>query len=405
MKIYRPQEIANAISIELNNLAVRMYDAGDILTKFVFYGTADFTVYERYITGEYNIAENQRLIPFIIGSVSASQEAEDYYTRYEEEFGIRFYPYISEKNDFEILLREYVNLENTTNRIIQLDEYRVEKITSFPAIDDKIYPAQDGSQEDRFTAELGFVWNFAAGIVTSNDIHIYIDEVEVPYNTMSFIVQKRNINTLTLDSTGISTYLSSVMPFDIVLNLPYLEDNLKLRALYLDAWTKKYNTKYTLRITIGTHLDYTDEVFLSAASIVDIRPSIMNFEVSLTRVPKKIEISIDNEAVPVLQFNIKSESQTNTAVNINDDESKQIHIASNYIISLSLPVDENDTNPIISGYLFKTLQRTFGTSSTISIKRNNININYDVILINGEYTFSTDSNSSIELTFVKRDDN
>jgi len=408
MKIYRPQEIANKVASELNDLAVTLYENQTILTKFVFKGTADFSIYERYITGEYNLSDGiddqQKIIPFIIGSISASQEAEDYYTRYEEEFGIRFYPYVNEKNDFEVLLREYVNLENTTNRVIDLDGYRVEKITGFPAIDDKIYPPQDGSNEYRFHVELGFIWNFASGIVTSKDINVYIDNQLVPYNTLSFVVEKRNINTLSLDATGIARYLSSVMPFNIVMSLPYLEDNPKSRELFMDAWGKIYNKKYTLRITVGQYVDYTDEVFLSSASVVDIRPSIVNFEVALTRVPKKTEILIDTLVAPVLQFNIKSESQTNSIVNINEEQSKELHISSNFSISLSVAVDENDLDPIVTSYLTKTLERNFGGASTIQLKRNNIDITYDVILINGEYEFSVDSNSTLDLTFVKRDD-
>lgn len=406
MRIYLPQEIANMVSIELNTLAKDMY-GDEITTKFVFVGTSDMSVYERYITEEFVLDDDQKITPFIITSIGAAQQAEDFYTRYEENFSITFYPYHNEKSDFETLLREYVNLENTTNRTITKDGNRIEKITGFPVIDNEFLTPQDGSNEYRFSANMRFIWNFAEGVITSDDLTIKFDNIEVPYNVISLGVEKRNINNIPLTLAGIDLYMSSVTDYTLSFNLPYLTAGTagpKLIDLFQDLWHKKYNKKYKLDITIGTDIVYSEDVYIVGGSFVDPRPTIFDFEFIVKRVPKQAEIYIDNVQIPVISFNLQSKSENDQIVGINNDSVESAYLFSSYSINMTLPLDEEDTNTKTAILLSNTMNRLFGEEHTIRFVRNSLDVSYNVIMVDGNYSIEGESNGTIDLSFTKRDD-
>lgn len=396
------QEIAEIVKTKLNDLALTMYEASEISTKFVFDGTSDFTQYERFITGEYDMDIYEKTTPFIISSVSGGQQPEDY-TRYDEQFRVNFYGYISEKQDFEKVIRKYINNENTSNRVISLEGYRVEKKTGFITIEPEIMPALDGTNEARFNADFEFVWNFAEGIVTSDDITITLDGISIPYNMISFVPEKRHINTQATTSDGIDKFMASVTGYTMTLALPYLESNTKLVELFKDIWNKKYNKKYLLHIDIGTEVTFEDYVYISAGNFVDPKPSILDFEVMIRRVPKQTEIYIDEQLVPVLDFGFKNKAALNATIKLNEESAKAAYLSANYGITMTLPLDEDDSNPTIAGLFSDVLDSSFYKSHTIRLKRNTKDITYDVIMVDGDYNFEQDSNGSILLLFVEED--
>jgi len=402
MAIFLTQDIANLISIELNDIAKDLKTNGDILTDFVFYGTSDLATYERIQTGEYEMDQYEKITPFILRSTNFAQQPEDY-TRYEEAFELKIYGYINEKTDLEKVFNTYTNLENTTNRVMSLDIFRVEKSVSKLWIDSEILQAQDGTLEDRFEGTLGFIWSIAEGITTSDDITIMIDGVEIPYNIISLTSEKRNINSEPLTVSGIDKFMSTVSGYTISLDLPYLTTNTKLVELFQDVWNKKYNKKYSLSIAIGAQISFVDEVFLSMGAFEDPKPTILNFAVTFKRVPKQTQIYINDILVPTLEFSIVNEAQLSPTVKINEDSNKSVYLSSNFTIDMTLPLDESDSNSTISTILGNILDGTFGTSYRVSLVRNTFNKEYNVILAKGSYSFDTDSSGSIDITFTEED--
>lgn len=234
MAIFLTQDIANLIAIELNDIAKDLETNGDILTKFVFYGTSDLSTYERIQTGEYNVDEYEKITPFLLRSTNFVQQPEDY-TRYEEAFELTIYGFLDEKSDLEKVFNTYTNLENTVNRVISLDIFRVEKSVSKLFISPEILTAQDGTIEDRFEGSLNFIWSIAEGIATSDDITVKVDNVEIPYNVISLTTEKRNINSEALTTSGVDKFMSTVTGYTISMDLPYLTTNTKLVELFQDV--------------------------------------------------------------------------------------------------------------------------------------------------------------------------
>jgi hypothetical protein len=403
MAIFSTQEISNLISIQLNTLSQSLYDDEEITSKIYFYGTSDVSTYERIQLGEYELDDYQKITPFILRSINFSQEPEDY-TRYEEAFELKIYGYLNEKTDLEKIFNVYTQLENTSNRVVALDTYRIEKSTSKLTIFPEILQSQDGRLEDRIEGTLSFIWSIAKGITTSDDITITIDGDPIPYNMLSLTSEKRTVNTQLTSTTGITTFLSSVMGYNLVFNLPYLTTNTKLTTLFEDVWNKKYNKKYAIVITIAENIVLNEDVYLVSGSFIDPKPTILDFEVVFNRVPKQTEIKIDDVGVPVLEFNISNKAEVSPSVKINEDSTKSTYLSSNFTINMTLPLYESDSsNTTISGLLADVLEGAFGTSYIIKIIRDTFEKEYNVILIDGTYSFSTDSNGTMEITFTEED--
>jgi uncharacterized protein YifE (UPF0438 family) len=214
MGLYRTDEVASLTRDRLNETSASLYDAGIIQSKVVFGGTSDFITYERWQTQEYTINDNQLITPFILNSINFAQDKEDY-TRYEEQFTLSLYGFVNQKEDIEKIFAQYTNEENTVNRVTTLDGvFRVAKDVGKLIIEPSYLNAQDGSDETRFVASLDFIWSFAEGITTSDDITITIDTIPIPYNMISFTPEKRNINTQDMSITGIDKYMSTTTGYN-----------------------------------------------------------------------------------------------------------------------------------------------------------------------------------------------
>jgi len=402
MAIFLTQEISTLIETQLNSLAQTMYGTSDITTKFVFYSTADLATYERIQTGEYEVDVYEKITPILLRSINFAQMPEDY-TRYEESFELSVYGYYSEKQDLEKVFNAFTNLENTTNRVVTEGIYRIEKSCSKLWFNPTLLTAQDGTLEDRIEGSLNFVWSIAEGIVTSDDIHIYIDTVEIPYNILSLLSEKRNILSEALTTTGIDKFMTSVTGQTISMNLPYLTTNSKLVELFGDAWNNVYNKKYLLTIDIGTEITYSQYVYLSSGTFEDPKPTILNFGVLFKRAPIQTQIYIDNVLVPVLTFGFGSKADVSSTVKINEESTKSAYLSSNSTITMTLPLDETDSNTSVSGIFENILDKAFGTSYVVKIVRNTFEKTYNVILMDGTYGFEHDTSGSIDITFIEED--
>lgn len=403
MSIFLTQEVANLVATQLNDLATDMYTSNDITTKFVFYGTADLATYERIQTGEYEIDDYEKITPFLLRSVNFAQSPEDY-TRYEESFEINVFGFYAEKTDLERVFNAFTNQENTTNRVVAEGIYRIEKSVSKIFIYPTLITAMDGTLEDRIEGTLSFIWSIAEGIVTSDDIHVYIDSVEIPYNVLSLISEKRNILSEPITATGINTYMSTVTGQSLSMNLPYLTTNAKLIELFQDVWSKTYNKKYLLSITIGSNISYSNYVTLSSGTFEDPKPTILSFGVLFKRVQSQTEIYINDVLVPVLDFSFGNQAEVSPTVKINEDSNKSAYLSSNFGISMTLPLHETDANSSIADLFSKIMDGTFGTSYTVRLVRNTyFTRTYNVILVNGSYSFEHDTSDSIEVEFTEED--
>ena len=402
MSIFLTQEIANIVDTELNDLAKQMYTDGDITTKFVFYGTADLVTYERFQLGEYELDVYEKITPFLLRSVNFAQSPEDY-TRYEESFELILYGYENEKTDLERVFNKFTYTENTINRVVTQGIYRIEKSASRLYINPNKLTAMDGTLDDRIEGSLGFIWSIAEGVVTSDDIIVKIDGVEIPYNVLSINTDKKNIQSEPITATGINKYISGSTAQLISLNLPYLTTNAKLVELFKDVWNKKYNKKYTLTIGIGDDISYTEDVSMVLGTFDDPKPTILNFLVIMKRVQKQTAVYINDTLVPVMSFGYTNQGDINQTVKINEDSNKSVYLSSNFGISLAIALDENDSNEAVNQIMSDIFDGSFGTSYQIRVVRNTIDKTYNVILTTGAYSFEDDTSGTIQIEFTEED--
>ena len=400
--IFLTSEIVGLVNKDLNDISYALFQEGELINKIVMNGTSDLAVYERFQTGEFSIDEYEFVTPFILESKEFNQIAESY-TRYEESFELRIYGFMKHKTDIEKIFNTYTNVENTVNRVVSLGNYRVEKGVGKLQITSEFLPAQDGSNEQRFEGILSFAWGFAEGIVTTDDIIIKIDDVEIPYNAAGINTEKRGTNTIDMTSSGISEHLSSLTGYSVALSLPFLTSNTKLVELFNDIWNKTYNKQYKLTIDIMNVIHFEDMVTLSEGIFIGVKPSILDFDVTLKRVPKSTKVYINDILVPILDFGFTNKAETDAIVKVNEESTVSVFTSSNFGINLVLPLDEDGNNSVIESIMSDTLHGTYGNSYKIRVIRNSIDITYDVILTNGIYNFDINSNGAINVSFTEED--
>jgi hypothetical protein len=399
--------MANIVASDLNDISQILYDAEEISTKILFQGTDDSTIYERWIKGEYDLETDIRITPFILESIDFYQLREDY-MRYEETFGLRVYGYFTEKIDLEKIFNYYTNIENTSNKTVVIESLRIEKETGRIDFDIEMF-AKDGSDESRIEGSLFFTWYFLGGGVTSDNIEVKINNVRIPYKFYNFESAKRNISTLDFTSSGITQLLNSAYGYSVAMTLPLLTDNNVIMEIYEDVYAKRYNKKYTFEYKLfkddTTFFSFSDDLYLLGGNSPDQKPSVLDFDVMFARVPKSIEIYIDDVRIPILEYSYSFSPQQDEAVNINDEKVKNVNIFSTFNISLTLPLNENNENTKINELYTDIHNRNIDKIYNIRLKRNNLlDVTYNVILSqDNSFSGDIDANQFFQCSFVEVD--
>lgn len=403
MAIFSTQEVASAIMQTLNTISTTLYDDGQITNKIVFYGTDSIDIYERYREMEFAIDDAEKVTPFLLTSIDYAQELEDY-IRYEENFKLTVYGFLAEKQDLCTIFNTLTRLENTSNRREIISAYTVEKLFSKLYIEEDYKFAQDGSNEQRFSGSLTFIWNVSSGLATSEDIDIKINTMSIPHNMINLMVEKRIIPVDTLSSSGISTYLSSTQDWSLLFNFPLDTSNTTLYNLFKDMGKSNYNKTYSLEVLIGTTSIFSETMYIEKIGFVDTRPAILNFEVIFKRVPAATtQIYIDDVQVPVLNFNISSKNDLESYIKLNQVAVDNDIVGRQWSISLQLPLSEVDSNVTINEIFAEVISQEVGNIHTITINRNSgtFEQTYTVMMLEGNYEFLDDTNESFTATFIK----
>jgi hypothetical protein len=412
-RILTTKEMAAIVEQDLNTISNTLYDSGEILSQIVFFGTDDSAIYERYQKGEYDLTTDIRITPFILESINFYQLREEY-LRYEETFGLNVYGFFAEKTDLEKIFNYYTNIENTSNKTEVIDSIRIEKETGRIDFDIEEFP-QDGSDEHRIQGALFFTWQFLGGGLTSDNVEVLIGGEKVPtgeripYKFYNFENAKRNISSMEFSTEGITQFLNSTYGFLITMTLPLLTDSDTIMEIYEDVYKKRYNKKYTFSFRLFNgdedYFTFTDDIQLAGGNSPDPKPSVLDFDVMFIRAPKSIEIYIDTVRIPVLEYSYSFSPQSDNVVNINDDKSKSVNVASSFNINMTLPLNEDDENTKINEIYEDIHNRDISKEYTIRIKRGTLFDNsYNVILgENNSFNADTDANQSFECSFIEVD--
>jgi hypothetical protein len=179
--------------------------------------------------------------------------------------------------------------------------------------------------------------------------------------------------------------------------------------IYEDVYKKRYNKKYTFSFRLFNgdedYFTFTDDIQLAGGNSPDPKPSVLDFDVMFIRAPKSIEIYIDTVRIPVLEYSYSFSPQSDNVVNINDDKSKSVNVASSFNINMTLPLNEDDENTKINEIYEDIHNRDISKEYTIRIKRGTLFDNsYNVILgENNSFNADTDANQSFECSFIEVD--
>lgn len=398
-RILRPDEIAVIVEGNLNDLALALYTSGDVMNKIKFEVTADFQIYERLQKGEFTLNDNQKITPVVIERKDFIPYEGDY-LRYEEFYEMQVYGYSAEQHALETILKQYTAEENTTDQSVAIGDFRVTKSMQDISFGEVLEP-KDGTLDKRVAGNGNFRWNFLDGIMTSYDIAISIDGIEIPYVQYGFVDSNRTIASETIDSTG-KTGLKSTGFYGIQMTIPYISTSPKIVEIYNDFYNGKYNKSYILSYLDSAGVSYSYEVVVQAKSLIDSQPSILDYTVTFVRKELVATITIDGVVVPVLSFNLGPGAEVSATQNINDDRIKQAYIGSRYEIKMELDISDA-TNSTVQGLFQKVLDVNFEIPYIIELTKGAVTGSYNVILISGTYNFVTNPDNSIYLTFVESD--
>ena len=403
MAIFSTQEVASAIMQTLNTISKTLYDDSQITSKIVFYGTESIDIYERFREMEFAVDDTEKVTPFLLTSIDYAQELEDY-LRYEENFKLTVYGFTAEKDDLCLIFNELTRLENTVNRREIIEGFTVEKLFGKISIEEDYKFAKDGTNEGRFSGTLNFIWNVSAGLATSEDIDIKINNVSVPHNMINLMVEKRIIPVSALSTSGISTYLSSTQDWSLLFNFPLDTSNSTLFDLFKDMGKSNYNKTYALEVLVSSTSIFKQTMYIEKIGFVDTRPAILDFEVVFKRVPAATTtIKIDDVQVPVLSYKISSKNELESYIKLNQILVDNDIVGRQWSISLELPLSEVDANATINEIFAEVISQELGNTHTITLNRNSgtFEQTYTVMMLEGSYEFSEDANQSFTATFIK----
>lgn len=398
-RILRPEEVAIILQTNLNELAVDMYEAGLVTDKIVFNITADFQLYERLQTEEYQVDDYQDFTPAIIARTQFYQTPADY-IRYEETYDFRVYGYSAQLDSLERILKQFTSNENTVDQSVVESGFRITKAMEDVSFDLDLY-SNDGTLEKRVEGLGSINWNFLEGPMTSFDVDIFIDGVNVPYLQYGFVDSNRTIANSPLTVEG-SNGLKSVGFYGIQLTLPYISTSPTIVGMYQDFYSGVYNKTYTFDYVDSAGVTFTYDVIVQDKSFVDTVPKILDFTVTLVRSETQIDLTIDGAVVPVLAFSINSGSTLETYQNINSDEAENAYLGSAFEIDMEIDISDTD-NPKVQEILQTVLSRSFGTEMVIAYTKGAITASWPVLLKDGNYSFDTNPEEKVTLKFVKSD--
>lgn len=397
----RPEEIAIIIETNLNTKAQELYDAEIIFDKIVFNGTADFQLYERMQKGEYEVDDYQEFTPFVIERVDHYEYPADY-LRYEERYIIRIYGYEAQLVSLETIIKAFVVDENTTNKSIVIAPFRITKETEDVSFGLGLEPL-DGSLKKRVSGEGSFSWSFLDGIMTSYDTIIKIDNEEIPYITFEFQDSPGTIQSQAINSTGQTLNIKGVSFYEIQMVIPFISTSTVIKNLYREFYDGTYNKSHVLTY-YDTALDqtFTFDVRMTNKQFFDTQPKVLDFACTFVRTYPTVTVEIDTIEVPVLSYSISSNTELSTTTGINKDVSESAYLGNSYSINMELDISDL-TNTKTEELLSAVWNQTFETPHTITITKGSLIGTYPVLLNGGSYSFESNPNDKVSLSFIKID--
>jgi hypothetical protein len=397
----RPEDLAQIIEIRLNEIAVELYDAEEIIDKVVFNVTADFQLYERMQKAEYELDDYQPFTPVIISRIDHTQIPANY-LRYEETYQMELYGYFDQLTSLEKIFKQYAVEESTTNKSQIIDTFRVSKIATYDMNFGEEILASGGDNRSRVVGtDGGFTWNFLDGIKSSYDIEIKIDSEIMPYINYTYMDSMRPLANKEYTDTGQTNPIRSTRFYGIDLTLPYISTSPVILDIYNEFYSGVYNKTHTLSYNDG-EVSFEYDVVIQDKVIVDQYPQILEFTITLVRQEAQSLVKIDGFDIPVLRFELNPESQLSTTININEDKAKSTWLSAGYTITMD--VDLSDTsNETVQNLFTDVLKRNFGGEHSITFAKGLITEVFNVILESGTYSFETNPEEMMTLTFTQVD--
>jgi len=420
-RFFTPEEIAIILQAKLNDYSSALYESTDITKKIPFLVTADYVLYDRYQTQEYNVDDYQEFTPILLKRSFQYTYTNTDYLRYQETYSLHAYCYADQKFELEKIFKGLVQIENTTLNTETIDQYdngevgstfRITKVMTDFTFNEEQF-SQDGSNRKRINADSEITWNFLDGVMTSFDIDISIDGVSMPYIRFGFVDTQRPIANKTIDTTGQVIPLKSTNYYGIELVLPYINSSTvvndevidgKILEIYKGLYDKKYNKKHIISYVDTAGVEWSYDVIISNKNFIDVRPQILDFSVTFIRNEGNIQIEIDDIEVPIISYNIDTQPQLVTTQNINEDKTKSAFSGIGYTISMDLDISDL-TNTKTLELLSRIVKRNMNSQHKVyfSFASGLVTETYDVILQNGSYSFDTNPTGSISISFTEID--
>ena len=360
----------------LNGKAIEMFDALEVTDKIVFNVTADFQLYERMQKAEYEVDDYEKFTPVIISRVNHYEYPADY-LRYEESYTIGIYGYADQLESIEKILKAWVVDENTRDKSMIVDSFRITKETADVSFALDIEP-MDGSLYKRVAGAGGFSWSFLDGIMTSYDTIITIDDEEMPYISFEFQDAPGTIQTQAFTTAGQTSNNQGMSFYEIQMILPYISTSDVIKDLYKEFYEGSYNKSHTLTY-YDSALDETFpfEVRMASKQFYDTQPKVLDFAVSFVRYYPTVVIAIDEVEVPVINFGISSNAEVSTTTGINRDVSESAYLGNSYSINMDIDIS-NIANTKTEELLAAILNQEFQTPHTIELTKGSTTHTYNV---------------------------
>lgn len=408
-----PQAVANMKEGVLNEISEALYDSGEITKKFLFKIEYDEKRWRRF---EKSILEPDDTLINGVLIVNGSTPIVSDFIQYTEYYMLTFLSTYSNRDELEIIFREFQAFEATVNKsettTINGTKYSISKIIDGASMPNKT-DALDGSAEDKAYFYLTDNWTFSIYIMNSNDIKLTINNEVIEYISLTHDLIKNNIASSLKSGSGKTLDKSILTSNTINLILPLVSNKYTQIELFLDSRNSKLvNKTYNVKLEFENGTIFEEEMEILFSSFTDNRPNNLAFSVMLgtKKGSQQIQIKIPGEdlyqTVDYSEFRIeKVISGPQDPSILEDDSTKMIPSISSRLIYLLIPLTKDRTIENIQSLLeLDIYTENVEALYDIRIIKHGIVMDYEMVLTNGLIGITEEADEYIAVTFTERRD-
>ena len=294
------------------------------------------------------------------------------------------------RREIEQIFYTYQNRENKQSII----NNKVVQIYSSNLFKDDFIKSEDGQNLSKIIGRVEIeTYSTAYDQLSGFDTTLKIDNTIIPFNLIRYRKDKSLISNVNFGNNNIDIKLVNE---ELQIEIPIIEDNVKIMELLNDTLNNNYNKSYQLIWKIG-NLEATMDMTLRVATIdYNRNNNPLTFWVTLQRTLSRKDFKIDGVTIPAIRWAYNGNVEITSKSASNGVKSKIIGVGRS-VSALLLNDNSLKVNEIIDAIDNHDKNKRFNVSMGINAKT----LTYSMIVKEGNIQVTENPDLMLEVTFIE----